>query len=205
VVASDADIWARIRRGFAIPDLVDNQLVINQTTLVHHAPDYIARTTKRASLYLYHVVEELEKRDMPTELALLPFIESAFNPQAYSSAKAAGMWQFIPSTGRDFNLKQNMFKDERRSVLASTDAALTYLQKLHDMFGDWQLALAAYNWGEGSVQRAIREGRSCRQADRLQQPVGYMPAETRNYVPKLAGSEKHHRTPDAYNITLARR
>src|SRR5690606_11630780 len=99
IVGSETDVWARIRKGFAIPDLVDNQLVNNQTTLYASRPDYIGRTTKRASLYLYHVVEELEKRGMPTELALLPFIESSFNPQAYSSAKAAGMWQFIPSTG----------------------------------------------------------------------------------------------------------
>ena len=155
VVTSEDDVWGRIRKGFGIPDLTDNQLVINQTIWYSSRPDYIGRTTKRASLYLYHVVEELEKRGMPTELALLPFIESAFNPQAYSTAKAAGMWQFIPSTGRDFNLKQNMFKDERRSVLASTDAALTYLQKLYGMFGDWQLALAAYNWGEGSVQLSL--------------------------------------------------
>src|SRR3546814_10662554 len=97
---------------------------------------------------------------MPTELALLPFVESNFNPEAVSSAKAAGMWQFIPSTGRHFNLKQNTFRDERLSVLASTDAALTYLQKLYDMFGDWQLALAAYNWGEGSVMRAIKKNQA---------------------------------------------
>ena len=202
VVDSDADIWARIRRGFAIPDLVDNQLVINQTTWYTSRPDYIARTTKRASLYLYHVVEELEKRDMPTELALLPFIESAFNPQAYSSAKAAGMWQFIPSTGRDFNLKQNMFKDERRSVLASTDAALTYLEKLHDMFGDWQLALAAYNWGEGSVQRAIKKAEAAGKPIDFNSLSAYMPAETRNYVPKLQAVKNIIATPDAYNITL---
>ncbi|HWU99102.1 MAG TPA: transglycosylase SLT domain-containing protein [Oxalicibacterium sp.] len=202
VVDSDADIWARIRRGFAIPDLVDNQLVINQTTWYVSRPDYIARTTKRASLYLYHVVEELEKRGMPTELALLPFIESAFNPQAYSSAKAAGMWQFIPSTGRDFNLKQNMFKDERRSVLASTDAALTYLEKLHDMFGDWQLALAAYNWGEGSVQRAIRKAEAAGKPIDFNSLSAYMPAETRNYVPKLQAVKNIIATPDAYNITL---
>ena len=201
-VDSDADIWARIRHGFAIPDLVDNPLVNNQTTWYASRPDYIARTTKRASLYLYHVVEELEKRHMPTELALLPFIESAFNPQAYSSAKAAGMWQFIPSTGRVYNLKQNMFRDERRSVIASTDAALTYLQNLYDMFGDWQLALAAYNWGEGSVQRAIRKAEAAGKPIDFNSLSAYMPAETRNYVPKLQAVKNIIATPDAYNITL---
>ncbi|MEN3291554.1 MAG: rane-bound lytic murein transglycosylase, partial [Burkholderiales bacterium] len=125
----DIDVWGRIRKGFGIPDL-DNPLVANHVQWYTSRPDYIERTTTRASRYLFHVVQELEKRNMPMELALLPFIESAFNPQAYSTAKAAGMWQFIPSTGRDFNLKQNMFTDERRDVLASTDAALTYLQKL---------------------------------------------------------------------------
>lgn len=202
VVASDVDVWARIRKGFAIPDLVDNQLVINQTVWYSSRPDYIGRTTKRASLYLYHVVEELEKRGMPTELALLPFIESAFNPQAYSTAKAAGMWQFIPSTGRDFNLKQNMFKDERRSVLASTDAALTYLQRLYGMFGDWQLALAAYNWGEGSVQRAIKKAEAAGVGTDFNSLSAYMPAETKNYVPKLQAVKNIIATPDAYGITL---
>lgn len=202
VVSSDMDVWARIRKGFAIPDLVDNQLVINQTVWYSSRPDYIGRTTKRASLYLYHVVEELEKRGMPTELALLPFIESAFNPQAYSTAKAAGMWQFIPSTGRDFNLKQNMFKDERRSVLASTDAALTYLQRLYGMFGDWQLALAAYNWGEGSVQRAIKKAEAAGVGTDFNSLSAYMPAETKNYVPKLQAVKNIIATPDAYGISL---
>jgi membrane-bound lytic murein transglycosylase D len=202
VVNSDVDVWARIRKGFAIPDLVDNSLVINQTTWYASRPEYIGRTTKRASLYLYHVVEELEKRGMPTELALLPFIESAFNPQAFSTAKAAGMWQFIPSTGRDFNLKQNMFKDERRSVLASTDAALTYLQRLHDMFGDWQLALAAYNWGEGSVQRAIKKNQALGLPIDFNSLSARMPAETRNYVPKLQAVKNIIASPEIYGIVL---
>jgi membrane-bound lytic murein transglycosylase D len=202
VVNSDVDVWARIRKGFAIPDLVDNPLVINQTTWYASRPEYIGRTTKRASLYLYHVVEELEKRGMPTELALLPFIESAFNPQAYSTAKAAGMWQFIPSTGRDFNLKQNMFKDERRSVLASTDAALTYLQRLYDMFGDWQLALAAYNWGEGSVQRAIKKNQALGLPIDFNSLSARMPAETRNYVPKLQAVKNIIASPENYGIAL---
>jgi membrane-bound lytic murein transglycosylase D len=197
----EVDIWGRIRKGFAIPDL-DNPLVGNQTAWYVSRPDYIQRTTTRASRYLFHVVQELEKRNMPTELALLPFIESAFNPQAYSSAKAAGMWQFIPSTGLDFNLKQSAFKDERRDVLASTDAALTYLQKLYGMFGDWQLALAAYNWGEGSVQRAIKKNQAAGLPIDFNSLSHLMPAETRNYVPKLQAVKNIIATPDQYAITL---
>ena len=197
----EVDIWGRIRKGFAIPDL-DNPLVGNQTAWYVSRPDYIQRTTTRASRYLFHVVQELEKRNMPTELALLPFIESAFNPQAYSSAKAAGMWQFIPSTGLDFNLKQSAFKDERRDVLASTDAALTYLQKLYGMFGDWQLALAAYNWGEGSVQRAIKKNQAAVLPIDFNSLSHLMPAETRNYVPKLQAVKNIIATPDQYAITL---
>ncbi|WP_211462112.1 transglycosylase SLT domain-containing protein [Collimonas silvisoli] len=195
------DIWARIRKGFGIPDL-DNQQVVSQTDFYSARPDYFERTTVRASRYLFHVVQELEKRGMPTELALLPFIESAFNPQAYSSAKAAGMWQFVPATGRDYNLKQNMFKDERRDVLASTDAALTYLQKLYGMFGDWQLALAAYNWGEGSVQRAINKNQAAGLPIDFNSLAPLMPAETRNYVPKLQAVKNIIAAPDMYNITL---
>ena len=137
---------------------------------------------------------------MPTELALLPFIESAFNPQAVSSAKAAGMWQFMPATGRDFALKQNVFRDDRRDVLASTRAALDYLQRLHGMFGDWHLALAAYNWGEGSVGRAIAKNQ------RAGLPTGYldlnMPAETRLYVPKLQAVKNIVANPQAFGAEL---
>jgi len=201
LTADDVDLWVRIRKGFGIPDL-DSQLVDTQTAWYAARPDYIQRSTTRASHYLYHVVEELEKRHMPTELALLPFIESAFDPQALSAAKAAGMWQFIPSTGLDYNLKQNIFKDDRRDVMASTDAALTYLQRLHDMFGDWQLALAAYNWGEGSVQRAINKNRAAGLPIDFNSLSIRMPVETRNYVPKLQAVKNIIADPLHYGITL---
>jgi membrane-bound lytic murein transglycosylase D len=197
----DVDVWGRIRKGFGIPNL-ESPLVTSQTEWYSSRPDYIQRTTTRASRYLYHVVEELEKRGMPTELALLPFIESAFNPQAYSTAKAAGMWQFIPSTGLDYNLTQNMFTDERRNVLASTDAALTYLQKLYGMFGDWQLALAAYNWGEGNVQRAVKKQEAAGLPTDYNSLSALMPVETRNYYPKLQAVKNIIAAPADYNIAL---
>lgn len=195
------DLWDRIRKGYAIPDL-NNPLVATQTTWYSSRPEYIQRISQRASRYLFHVVQELEKRKMPTEIALLPFIESAFNPQAFSSAKAAGMWQFIPSTGRDYNLKQNAFRDERRDVLASTNAALNYLQKLYGMFGDWQLALAAYNWGEGSVSRAIAKAEAAGRPTDFNGLSAYMPAETRNYYPKLQAVKNIIATPAQYGIKL---
>lgn len=201
VAMGEIDVWERIRQGFSIPDL-DTRLVTTQTTWYSSRPDYFERTTTRASRYLFHVVQELEERSMPMELALLPFIESAFNPQAHSSAKASGLWQFIPSTGRHFDLQQNVFRDERRDVIASTDAALTYLQNLHDMFGDWQLALAAYNWGEGSVRRALKKARRAGTPTDFNGLSIYMPAETRNYVPKLQAVKNIITAPDRYGITL---
>ena len=193
------DLWMRIRKGFAMPDL-EQDLVQNHEQWYGSRPEYIQRMTERSSKYLFHIVEELERRNMPTELALLPFIESAFNPQAVSSAKAAGMWQFMPATGTYFDLKQNAFRDDRRDVLASTRAALDYLQKLYNMFGDWHLALAAYNWGEGSVGRAIKRN------EKLGQATGYldlqMPAETRNYVPKLQAVKNIVAAPEKFNAEL---
>ncbi|MET3109161.1 membrane-bound lytic murein transglycosylase D [Oxalobacteraceae bacterium GrIS 1.18] len=199
--SQEVDLWSRIRRGYGIPNL-ENPLVNYQLNWYSTRGDYVLRCTERASRYLYHVVEELEKRGMPTELALLPFIESAFNPQAMSSAKASGMWQFIPSTGKDFNLKQNMFRDERRGVLDSTDAALNYLQKLYDMFGDWQLALAAYNWGEGSVQRAIKKQQAAGLPTDFDSMSYLMPKETQNYVPKLQAVKNIVSNPGYFNIDL---
>jgi membrane-bound lytic murein transglycosylase D len=198
-LAGSADLWSRIRAGFQIPDL-QSDLVDMQVNWYAQRPDYVERMTTRSQKYLYHIVEELEQRHMPTELALLPFIESAYNPQALSVAKAAGMWQFVPGTGRDYNLKQNMWQDERRDVLASTSAALDYLSRLHDMFGDWHLALAAYNWGEGNVQRAIARN----EAAGL--PTDYeslrMPNETRNYVPKLQAVKNIVSNPQMYGLNL---
>jgi len=198
-LAAPADLWERIRRGFAMTDL-DNDLVRDQERWYATRPDYIQRMTERSSRYLFHIVEEIERRNMPMELALLPFIESAFNPQAVSSARAAGMWQFMPATGQSFDLKQNAFRDDRRDVLASTRAALDYLQQLHRRFGDWHLALAAYNWGQGNVNRAITNNQ------RLGLPTGYldinMPLETRTYVPKLQAVKNIMARPQAYNATL---
>ena len=193
------DLWARIRRGFAMPDL-DNALVHQQEQWYASRPDYMQRMTDRSSKYLFHIVEELERRNMPTELALLPFIESAFNPQAVSSARAAGMWQFMPATGKTYDLKQNVFRDDRRSVLESTRAALDYLQRLHDMFGDWRLALAAYNWGEGNVQRAIARNQKKGLGTGYEDLV--MPNETRNYVPKLQAVKNIVANPEAFHAEL---
>ncbi|WP_430407628.1 transglycosylase SLT domain-containing protein [Hydrogenophaga sp.] len=194
-----SDLWDRIRRGFAMPDL-QGELVRDREQWYATRPDYIQRMTERSSRYLFHIVEEIERRNMPMELALLPFIESAFNPQAVSSAKAAGMWQFMPATGESFDLRQNVFRDDRRDVLASTRAALDYLQQLHGRFGDWHLALAAYNWGQGNVNRAITRNQ------RLGMPTSYtdltMPAETRQYVPKLQAVKNIIARPEAYNATL---
>ena len=198
-LSTPADMWDRIRRGFAMPDL-QHELVQDREQWYASRPDYMQRMTERSSKYLFHIVEELELRGMPTELALLPYIESAFNPQAVSSAKAAGMWQFMPATGNYFDLKQNAFRDDRRDVLASTRAALDYLQKLHRMFGDWHLALAAYNWGEGSVGRAIARNKKAGLGTRYTDLN--MPAETRMYVPKLQAVKNIVANPDAFRTEL---
>jgi membrane-bound lytic murein transglycosylase D len=197
--ANAGDLWERIRRGFAIPDL-ETKLAANRTTWYAAQPDYMDRMAQRASLYLFHIVEEIEKRGMPTELALLPFVESAMQPEAVSSAKAAGLWQFIPSTGKIYALEQNHWQDQRRDIVESTRAALDYLQKLYGDFGDWHLALAAYNWGEGAVGRAIARNKAQRK------PTDYtslrMPRETQYYVPKLQAIENIVRDPARYGITL---
>lgn len=196
---ADTDLWERVRKGYAITD-IDTDLVRKWEQWYASRPSYVQRMTDRGGRYLFHIIEELQRRDMPTDLALLPFIESAFNPQAMSHAKASGMWQFIPGTGRDFDLKQNVFRDDRRDVLASTRAALDYLQSLHGMFEDWQLALAAYNWGQGNVQRAVaRNARAGRPTDYLSLR---MPIETRDYLPKLQAIKNIVARPQDFGLDL---
>jgi len=194
------DLWDRIVRGYGIPDL-ESPLVQKWEKYYADRPDYVARMIERSRRYLYHIVSEVEGRDMPTEIALLPMVESAFNPNAMSVARAAGMWQFMPSTGRHFGLKQNWWFDSRRDVLAATTSALDYLQKLYDEFGDWQLALAAYNWGEGNVRRAVARNKAKGLPTDYASLTG-MPAETQNYVPKLQAVKNIVTEPAKYNLSL---
>jgi membrane-bound lytic murein transglycosylase D len=194
------DLWGRIRAGFAMPDL-DTPLVAQKEKFYLDRPDYLQRMFDRGGRYLHYIVEEIEKRGMPTELALLPFVESAMNPVALSSAKAAGLWQFIPSTGRQYDLSQNWWVDNRRDVVQSTRAALDYLQTIHEMHGnDWFLALASYNWGENAVARAVKRNKA------QGRPAGYldlkMPTETRHYVPKLIALKHIVMQADELGLTL---
>ena len=193
------DLWQRIRAGFAMADL-DNALVRRKTREYAANPDYLQRMFDRSRFYLYHIVHEIEKRGLPTELALLPMVESAFNPLAYSRAHASGLWQFIPGTGRRFELEQNWWYDARRDVVDSTDAALDYLTKLYKMHGDWHLALASYNWGENAVARAVAKNRKAKK--RTDYSSLRMPKETRHYVPKLQALKNIIAAPAKYGINL---
>jgi len=193
------DVWERIRRGYAIPNL--NSPLVDKWTAYYAAhPQSIQRMADRSGKYLYYIVDEINRRGLPTEIALLPFVESAYNPNAYSSARASGLWQFIPSTGTAFNLEQNYWQDQRRDPIASTNAALDYLEYLFEFQGDWFLAFASYNWGEGAVKRAI--GRNV--AAGL--PADYrhlkMPNETANYVPKLQAIKNIIANPEKYAVVL---
>jgi membrane-bound lytic murein transglycosylase D len=193
------NLWARIKDGYAMPNIESAYTAKHQDWYTSN-PDYLKRMFERSQRYLFHIVEEVQKRDMPTEIALLPMIESAYNPQAYSRSRASGIWQFIPSTGKHYGLQQNWWVDNRRDVTAATNAALDYLQKLHGMFGSWDLALAAYNAGEGTVQRAINSNR----AQGL--PTNYqslnLSSETRNYVPKLQAIKNIVTEPEKFGLTL---
>jgi membrane-bound lytic murein transglycosylase D len=193
------DLRQRIISGYAIPE-VSSPYTQNHEAWYASRPDYMQRMMGRSQRYLYHIVTEVEKRGMPSEIALLPMVESAFNPEANSRSNAAGIWQFMPQTGKNFGLKQDWWTDNRRDITAATDAALNYLQKLHVMFGTWDLALAAYNAGEGTVQRAIERNR------RKGLPTDYaslsLPNETKNYVPKLQAIKNIMTKPENYGLNI---
>lgn len=194
------DLWDRIRAGFALPRMEGPYVAQHEQWFVRNT-DYMERMLQRANLYLYHIVEEVEKRGLPMEIALLPAIESAYKPNAYSHARASGLWQFIPSTGRLYGLKKDWWYDGRRDVLASTRAALDYLEKLNkDFNGDWQLSLAAYNAGEGRIMRAMEQNR--RQGLSTAYEYLKLPSETRHYVPKLMAIVNIVNNPERYGLDL---
>ena len=199
IALPEEDVWQRIRNGFRMNDL-DSPLIKRHEKWYASHPDYVLRMSERAKRYLFHITEEVERRGMPAEIALLPIIESAFNPGANSVASASGIWQFIPSTGKNFGMEQNWWYDGRRDIIGATNGALDYLQKLHDQFGDWHLALAAYNWGENAVARAQATNR------RRGKPTDYlhlkMPRETSNYVPKLLAIKHIVSDPARFGLVL---
>src|ERR1039457_235640 len=193
------DVWERVREGFALPNL-ESPLVSQWQAWYLNRPQLLKAMFERSRRYVYHVVDELDKRGMPTELAFLPMVESGYNPMALSSAQASGLWQFIPSTGKNYKLEQNHLYDARRDVIASTSAALDYLQSLYEQFGDWHLALASYNWGENAVGRAIERNKAKGQPSDYRMLV--LPEETRNYIPKLQALKNIVANPGAFNIEL---
>jgi membrane-bound lytic murein transglycosylase D len=192
-------IWPRVREGFTFPT-VKSRRVGQFERWYKKNPEYFERMIARSALFLHYIVEEVEKRGMPTELALLPMIESAYNPTAYSRAHASGIWQFIPSTGKNYGLEQNWWHDERRDVVAATGAALDYLEMLYGEFNDWHLALAAYNWGENGVRRAIK--RNKRRGLATNYYSLRMPRETRNYLPKLQAVKNIISDPGGVGLML---
>ncbi|MGA7800711.1 MAG: LysM peptidoglycan-binding domain-containing protein, partial [Gammaproteobacteria bacterium] len=196
----DQDLWDAMRTGFRI-DTTAHPRIKTQLRWYAHHQRYLDRVFQRARPYLHWILKQVQKRHMPTEIALLPVVESAFRPFAYSHVRAAGLWQFIPSTGRRFGLKQDWWYDGRRDVIQSTNAALDYLQQLHDdCNNDWLLALAAYNSGEGTVLNAIRHN------ERRGLPTDYwhldLPKETRTYVPKLLALREVVEHPHKYGVQL---
>ncbi|MFW5969903.1 MAG: transglycosylase SLT domain-containing protein, partial [Halofilum sp. (in: g-proteobacteria)] len=195
-----ADVWSRLRDGFDLPD-VDEDRIDAEIARYEGRQRYFEVVAQRARPYLRYILDRIEARDMPAELLLIPVVESAFRPFAYSHASAGGFWQFKPLTGQRFGLQQNWWYDGRRDVVSSTDAALDYLEYLHDFFdGDWLLAIAAYNGGEGTVQRAVRVNAA------KGQPTDFwhldLPAQTRKYVPRILALRAILAEPDEYGIAL---
>lgn len=193
------DVWADIRKGFSIPDLETPAIKVRERALLKNKR-LVNTMLQRSEPYIYFIAQECAKRGMPSELALLPFIESQFNPHARSPSAAEGLWQFIPSTGRQFDLKQNTWVDERRDLVASTRAALDYLTYLYDMHGDWHLALLSYNWGEGSVLRAVKKAQEAGLEPTLNNLE--LPLETKHYIPKLQALKNLIQNPERFGTTL---
>ena len=192
------NLWDRIREGYALPVIVNSRIKAQAKWYAKH-PKYIERVANRGAPYLYHIVEQIEARNFPLEIALLPIVESAFDPFAYSHGRASGIWQIIPGTGKYLGLKQNWWYDGRRDIVASTNAALNYLEKLNKRFdGDWLLALAAYNSGAGNVNKAIRKNK------RQNKPLDFwnldLPKETKDYVPRLLALARLVAAPEHYKI-----
>lgn len=193
------DVWKRVREGFQL-DEVNVDTVRRQERFYASRPEYFKRTLDRSRKYLFHIMNEVERRGMPTEIALLPMVESAFVPTANSRVGAAGLWQFMPATGRHYGLEQTWWYDGRRDVTDATRAALDYLQNLYAQFGDWNLALAAYNWGEGNLARAIAKAQASG-IDPTYENIR-LPNETRNYVPKLLAVRNILLSPEKYGVHL---
>lgn len=194
-----SNLWDRVRNGFGMSSLSSKLVNIHEQNFSKN-PRSLSNMIHQSNRYLYHVIEEVNKRGMPTEIALLPIIESAYNPNAGSKSNAAGLWQIIPSTGKVFGLKQNWWVDNRKNITDATDAALTYLERLKKQFGSWDLALAAYNAGQGTVGRAIKKNKS------LGKPTNFsalnLPPETRNYIPKLQAIKNIILNPKKYGVDL---
>jgi membrane-bound lytic murein transglycosylase D len=200
-VSTTHSIWPRVRKGFQLESDVDHDLLQTELNWYRSHPDYLSRVQERAEPFLYYILNETEARGLPSELVLLPIVESAYQPFAYSHGRAAGIWQFIPSTGKLYGLKQNWWYDGRRDIDASTQAALQYLQNMGKLFdGDWMLAMAAYNSGSGTVQRAIKHNK------KQGQPTDFwhlkLPQETLRYVPKLLALKELIEHPGKYNVSL---
>lgn len=193
------DLWVRIKAGFSLARIQSQEIRNHENNFSKHQR-FIDHIVERSQRYLFYIIEEVERRNMPAEIALLPMIESAFDPEAYSRKHAAGLWQFIPSTGKAFGLEQNWWHDERRDIIAATQAALDYLQKLHKMFGNWKLALAAYNWGQGALKKVLDEGHNGKKS------VNYLdirlPSETRNHIAKLIALRNIIANPRRYGVRL---
>ncbi|MES2298053.1 MAG: transglycosylase SLT domain-containing protein [Pseudomonadota bacterium] len=194
------DLWGHMRRGFAVPPLTHELVATHARRFA--AKDFLAARAERIGLYLPLIIEELEQRQMPLELALLPLVESALNPHARSAVGAVGFWQFMTPTAHDFELRTSHLVDDRKNLRQATRAALDYLQRLYQQFGDWHLAMAAYNWGEGNIAKAAARQRQLGLPVNFNTLAPHMPAETRNYVPQILALAQLVAAPDKYSTRL---